>query len=42
MPGGEELAKTNAIYRELSDEAFSSVALGGNYFQLAQLQQPLV
>ncbi|CAL1160214.1 unnamed protein product [Cladocopium goreaui] len=34
-----ELAKVNAIYKELSDEAFINIALGGNYFKLAHLDE---
>mmetsp|Transcript_28794 Transcript_28794/g.46430 ORF Transcript_28794/g.46430 Transcript_28794/m.46430 type:complete len:166 (-) Transcript_28794:64-561(-) len=34
-----ELAKVNAIYKELSDEAFVNIALGGNYFKLAHLDE---
>lgn len=36
-----ELAKVNAIYKDLSDEAFQNIALGGNYFKLAHLDQYL-
>ena len=39
---GSELGKTNAIYHELSDEAFQNIALGGTYFKLAHLNQWLV
>lgn len=35
----KELAKVNAIYKELSDEAFQNIALGGNYFKLAHLKE---
>ena len=31
----------NAIYKELSDEAFLNIALGGNYFKLAHLDEQL-
>ena len=31
----------NAIYKELSDEAFVNIALGGNYFKLAHLDEQL-
>ena len=31
----------NAIYKELSDEAFINIALGGNYFKLAHLDEQL-
>ncbi|CAE7355147.1 DSK1 [Symbiodinium sp. CCMP2592] len=33
----DELAKTSVIYRELTDEAFRNIALGGTYFRLAHL-----